>query len=122
IEWTDPLGLNRDKNHSTDKKPNIANRRCDCRKWNIDNSDRVCEGHVSGVGRAKFYRNPETGEWWSADQTGHGGSAWKVFTEERGSLTWKADANEFGDFIEGKHKGPTGRSISLKDLKCLNQR
>jgi len=33
------------------------------------------------------------------------------------TLEWKADANEYGDFIAGKRKGDTGVGISTKNMK-----
>ncbi len=127
IGWIDPLGLapkGRSGNSGSkpenpnQTKPNQAKRPCDCNKWSMEKSDRKCQGHVKGVGVAEFFRNPNTGEWWSVDKTGHGGSAYKVFDLKGNSLIWKADANEYGDFIGGKHKGDTGKEISMKDLKC----
>ena len=112
IDWIDPYGLQK-------RKLNQANRKDSCcKKWSTDKSDRVCEGNTPGVGRVKYYRNPTTGEWWSPDMTGHGGSAWKVFDFKNGKLEWKADANDYGDFIDGKHKGDTGRTVDLKNFKC----
>lgn len=109
----DPFGL-------SPAKDNIAKRKnCAC-KWSVENSDRVCEGHVRGVGVAKYFRNPTTGEWWSEDLTGHGGSAWKVFDMKGGTLEWKADADKYGDFIGEKHKGGTGVKVSTKDMRCKN--
>jgi hypothetical protein len=52
------------------------------------------------------------------DNAGHGGSVWKVFDETSKSLEWKADADRYGDFIVGKHKGPTGTSIPFSELSC----
>ena len=55
--------------------------------------------------------------WWSKDNTGHGGSAWKVYKEAKnGDLHWYQDADEYGDFIPDKHKGPFGIFISRNDL------
>ena len=48
--------------------------------------------------------------------TGHGGSKWKVFEETKKGLAWVADADQYGNFIGGKHKGPTGLFIPWKDL------
>src|SRR5262245_22462373 len=47
---------------------------------------------------------------------GHGGSKWKVFEETSGGLKWKADADEFGTFLVGKHKSPVGDLIPWKEL------
>jgi hypothetical protein len=64
----------------------------------------------------KFYKSKSSGLWWSRDRAGHGRSAWKVFDETSDGLRWKADADQFGDFITGKHKGPTGLEIPWSDL------
>jgi hypothetical protein len=39
-----------------------------------------------------------------------------VFEEKSDGLHWIADADEFGTFIGGKHKGPTGQFIPWADL------
>jgi hypothetical protein len=62
-------------------------------------------------------RKPDTVPlWWIRDRAGHG-STWKVFEQEKGTgdLLWVFDADEFGDKIDGKHKGPIGRIIRWKD-------
>ena len=64
----------------------------------------------------KFYKSTSDDLWWSKDTAGHGGSAWKVFEETGEGLQWKHDADQYGDFIEGKHKGSTGLFIPWKDL------
>jgi hypothetical protein len=64
----------------------------------------------------RFDKSKSDGLWWSKDTAGHGGSKWKVFREESGGLRWTADADEFGDFIVGKHKSPTGQFIPWGDL------
>jgi len=64
----------------------------------------------------RFDKSKSDGLWWSRDRAGHGGSVWKVFTEESGGLRWIEDADEFGNFIEGKHKGPTGLFIPWAEL------
>lgn len=65
----------------------------------------------------KFHKSKSDGLWWSKDTAGHGGSKWKVFTETKDGLKWRADADQFGDFIVGKHKGDTGKFIPWKELK-----
>ena len=54
--------------------------------------------------------------WWAEDLAGHGGSAFKVFTESKKGLQWFRDADKYGDFIIGKHKAETGQIIPLKEL------
>ena len=53
------------------------------------------------------------GYYWTKDLAGHGKSAYKVFRKGEKALNWVADADEFGNFIINKHKGPTGRKIKL---------
>ncbi|SMF32954.1 MULTISPECIES: RHS repeat-associated core domain-containing protein [unclassified Pseudomonas] len=124
IEWTDPLGLSRTgRTPPPTGKKNIDNRTCCAEKWIIQRYDKRCSGHVPGVGNVSLYRDPKDGNWYSPDKTEHG-SSWKVFTESRNStLEWLADLNEHGDMLTGKkHKGPTGRQIDLKSLKCQEKK
>jgi hypothetical protein len=67
-------------------------------------------------GETKVYRQKSTKLWWSKDTAGHGGSVWKVFQEEGGGLRHVADADKYGDFIRGKHKGPIGKFIPGNQL------
>ena len=55
-----------------------------------------------------FHKSKSDGLWRSKDNAGHGGSSWKVFEETADGLKWKADADQFGDFITGKHKSDVG--------------
>jgi RHS repeat-associated protein len=64
------------------------------------------------VGGRTYVKHASTGLWWSRDTAGHGGSAFKVYKElPGGTLEWIADADEFGNYISGKHKGPIGRRV-----------
>lgn len=63
-----------------------------------------------------FHKSKSDGLWWSKDKAGHGGSAWKVFEETADGLKWKADADQFGDFIKGKHKSDVGTLIPWSQL------
>ena len=69
----------------------------------------------------KFFRRKGSKEWWAKDVTGHGKSKFKVFQETDKGLKWIADADEFGQFIDGKHKGGTGNFIPWKDLSGANK-
>jgi RHS repeat-associated protein len=124
--WIDPKGLARGqpKTESAGRKPktgkpNIDNRCTSCKKWAIGRFDKICEGHIPGVGTAKFFRDPKDGSWYSVDQTGHGGSAFKQFDQKGNVLNHAYDLDEFGDRM-GKHKGNAGKVIDLKSLKCKN--
>lgn len=64
----------------------------------------------------KIYKSKSDDLWWAADTAGHGGVKWKVFEETSTGLKWRADADIYGDFIKGKHKGPTGKFIPWKEL------
>ncbi|WP_342428628.1 polymorphic toxin-type HINT domain-containing protein [Paenibacillus sp. FSL L8-0158] len=61
-----------------------------------------------------YQDNTKKGYWWAKDTTGHGGSAYKVFEKKGNSLHWITDADEYGNFITGKHKSTTGTVIKLK--------
>nr|NIO87016.1 hypothetical protein [Candidatus Aminicenantes bacterium]NIQ72855.1 hypothetical protein [Candidatus Aminicenantes bacterium]NIT28877.1 hypothetical protein [Candidatus Aminicenantes bacterium] len=79
--------------------------------WQINNYDQV-----KRWGNIKIFKDPKTGYWWSKDIAGHGGSAWKVFKETDKGLEWYRDANKYGDYLKGKHKGPVGMFIPWKEL------
>jgi hypothetical protein len=64
-----------------------------------------------------FFKSKSDELWWAVDTAGHGGSAFKVFKESGKGLEWIADADKYGDFIVGKHKGPIGLSIPWKELR-----
>lgn len=63
-----------------------------------------------------MYKDPDTGLWWSIDKGRHGGSYFKVFKETARGFEHLHCADRFGNFIVGKHKGPIGIFISLKDV------
>lgn len=83
--------------------------------WNLtrEGADQVMSHPTFGT----FYKSSSDGLWWAADNAGHGGSAFKVFQETGSGLKWYRDADQFGDFIVGKYKGPTGQFIPWKQLK-----
>jgi RHS repeat-associated protein len=110
LTWIDPYGLAK-------KKPNQANRPADCAKWSLDDSDRECQGHVPGVGHAKYLRKRGTNTWYSVDLTGHGGSAFKMFSVSGSTLTHVADLDQFGDIMD-KHKSEVGKTVDLRTLRC----
>ena len=51
--------------------------------------------------------------YWLDDLAGHGTSQYKVFQKSRKYLEWVADADEYGNFIMGKHKSSVGMRIKL---------
>lgn len=67
----------------------------------------------------KFFKSTTDNLWWSVDKYGHGGSKFKVFKETSEGLEWYKDADEFGDFIKGKHKGETGTFIPWSEFKTV---
>ncbi|WP_131745049.1 hypothetical protein [Frankia sp. Cppng1_Ct_nod] len=85
------------------------------RPWGIKRSSVDKEMQHPKFG--SFTRERKSQLWWSKDLTGHGGSTWKVFEEKERGLQWVADADEYGQFINNKHKGNTGMSISWKEFK-----
>jgi RHS repeat-associated protein len=120
--WVDPFGLNPLSGSGAGrkpktKKPNIDNRCDGCKKCSIDRYDKVCQGHVPGVGVTKYFRGPKDGSWYSVDLTGHGNSAFKQFELKGQILSHTFDLDEFGDRMS-KHKGDAGKTVDLKTLKC----
>lgn len=65
------------------------------------------------VGGANYLHDTVTGYWWSKDMAGHAQVAWKVFTQVGKELHWYADADQYGNFITGKHKGPIGMIVRI---------
>jgi hypothetical protein len=82
--------------------------------WNLtsEGASRVMSHSRFG----KFFQSKPDGLWWAVDNAEHGGSAFKVFKETGKGLEWYRDADRYGDFIIGKHKGPTGLFIPWKEL------
>ncbi|MGH9426129.1 MAG: hypothetical protein ACRD2L_07495, partial [Terriglobia bacterium] len=66
----------------------------------------------------RFYKHESTGLWWSKDKAKHGGSEWKVYRETSRGLEWYRDADEYGDFIDAKHKGDVGMFIPWNKLNA----
>lgn len=90
--WIDPFGLKREL-------------------WDLTSS---MSDNTKVIRKRTYYRHKTTGLWWSRDTAGHGGSAFKVFTESTGGrLLWYRDADQYGDFIDPnkKHKGPKGTTL-----------
>lgn len=72
------------------------------------------------IGTRTYWRHKSTGLWWSKDTAGHGGCAFKVYTEDaNGKLIHYRDADEFGDFISPakKHKGPIGKQVTFSGIE-----
>ncbi|WP_018756419.1 polymorphic toxin-type HINT domain-containing protein [Paenibacillus terrigena] len=85
-------------------------------KWDIKTgADKKIDYKFNGS-TVSAYRDPKTGMWWAKDTTGHADSAFKVFKEAKGGkeLNWVSDADEYGNFIVGKHKSSTGTVIKIK--------
>ena len=82
--------------------------------WKItkEGTDKIVQHKNFG----KFYRHKKSKLWWSKDTAGHGKSKWKVFEETDKGLKWKADADIYGDIIEGKHKSNTGKFIKWSEI------
>jgi hypothetical protein len=66
-----------------------------------------------------MFKSPGSRYWWSVDNAGHGRSAFKVFKESSTGLRWFRDADQFGDFIKGKHKGDIGMFIPWAELRSV---
>ena len=95
-------------------KNNTVNGGNDRALWKVtrENSSRVVQNDKFG----SFYKSKSDGRWWVKDNAGHGGVVWKVYEETSKGLEWVADADEYGDFIDNKHKGPIGDFIPWDEL------
>ena len=60
--------------------------------------------------------NTISNRWWSKDLAGHGGSAWKVLELKGNKMKQIFDADKYGNFINGKHKGPIGKVIPFSEF------
>ena len=124
-QWIDPLGLTK-RPPSTGRKPTSSkpnqNASTPCRKpWEMQRYNRVCEDALNGT-KAKYYRDPDTELWWSRDTENHGGSGWKVMKQYGDQLIHQEDADMYGDYMTGKHKGPTGKKMNLKGMRCKDNK
>ena len=94
----------------------------DHKEWEVKEHDKAMLHDKHG----KFYRDPkavsENGKrlWWTKDNAGHGGSYWKVFEDTDKGLKWYKDVDKFGNYINGKHKGPIGELVKWKDLRGIH--
>ena len=84
-------------------------------KWELTREG-ASETKRGGPFGTTFYKSKSDETWWTRDTTGHGGSAFKVYEETSKGLQWYKDADEYGDYIEGKWKGSTGYFIPWSDL------
>ena|GEM_PF-3172850 len=84
-------------------------------KWDIKtNAKAKVTYKFNGDTITAYQDKTKKGYWWAKDTTGHGGSAFKVFEKRGNELHWVSDADEYGNFITGKHKSSTGTVIKLK--------
>jgi hypothetical protein len=71
------------------------------------------------VHKGKFgtlYKSKSDGTWWSKVRGEGHKDTFKVFKETPKGLDWIADADEFGQYIPNKHKGPVGEFIFWSEL------
>lgn|SRR5487761_1537271 len=66
------------------------------------------------LGGHTYWRHKTTRHWWTKDTARHANCAFKVYEMQGKKLVWIADANEYGDYIRKKHKGPTGRIVTVE--------
>jgi hypothetical protein len=92
----------------------VHNQETSRKPWTITTWSQKAQGGPFGT---TYYKDAKTGLWWSKDLKNDGGSAWKVHQESGGKLVWKADAAQYRNYMENKHKSPTGKEIVLKDMK-----
>ena len=61
--------------------------------------------------RLPYSRSPSRAIAATPDVAGHGGSAFKVYEQTSKGLQWIKDADQYGEYIDGKWKGNTGYFI-----------
>ncbi|MEU9380862.1 DUF6531 domain-containing protein [Streptomyces sp. NPDC048279] len=83
-------------------------------KLTADGATKIMKG---GPFKTTFYKSASDGTWWTADVTGHGSSAFKVYKETKKGLEWIADADRYGTYMADKWKGETGRFIPWSKLR-----
>ncbi|MDQ0931467.1 RHS repeat-associated core domain-containing protein [Streptomyces turgidiscabies] len=88
--------------------------------WTL-NASRASKIMKGGPFKTTFYKSASDGTWWTADVTGHGGSAFKVYEETKKGLEWIKDADRFGTYMENKWKGGTGRFIPWSQLRGVGK-
>jgi hypothetical protein len=108
-------GKETEEQKKQDEKAKEAEKRKDWKRWEL--TDEAASRTATHTKYGKFYKSKSDGLWWSTDIDKHGGSQFKVFEESPKGLEWIADADEYGTFIEGKHKGKSGASIEWGKLK-----
>ena len=91
------------------------------KEWQLERYDEV---KYSDKFKAKYYRDPKTKLWWTKDHAHHsriqGEPTWKVYEKTKNGLRWYKDADKYGQFIEGKHKGTVGDFIPFKELRGVH--
>lgn len=68
----------------------------------------------------KFYKESDSGLWWSKDRAYHGGQHYKVFKQTTKGFEWVFNADLLGNEIIGQHKGPIGKFISLDLIRFFS--
>lgn len=58
----------------------------------------------------------QSGAWWTRDTKGDGGAVFKRYHLEGSALVHVADVDGEGNDMPDKHKGPTGKTISISGL------
>ena len=78
-------------------------------KWDI-------KKYSKGEVKTKYHKSKMKAQfdgrfYWLEDKSGH--ASFKVFQESQGKLIWCYDADIYGNFIDGKHKGPVGVILEI---------
>ena len=87
-------------------------------KLTAEGATKIMKG---GPFKTTFYKSASDELWWTADVTGHGGSAFKVYVETKKGLEWVWDADRYGDKMPNKWKGATGRFIPWSQLRGVGK-
>ena len=99
-----------------DKSGEIVAKMWDFREGNFlpeNNSIIKVRGVISSYNGTPMKAQFDGKYYWLQDKAGHGNSAFKVFKKSGNKLNWVYDADEFGNFILNKHKGPIGLVLNI---------
>jgi hypothetical protein len=73
------------------------------------------------VGNRVYVQESGSERWWTRDDYNHGGSAFKTYEKQHMTLHWIADHDVSGKIFDGKHKGSSGREVSIVNARgCAN--
>jgi hypothetical protein len=84
--------------------------------WTLTKENAVAIKVEKGKLHVRYYKSKSDGTWWSPCKGKSHKDNFKVYKETSQGLEWIADADEYGQYIPNKHKGPKGKNILWSQL------